>query len=48
MTRLEAVTISTGVLLLVVALAFVDWRLGLAAGGTALILSAIDVPRRRT
>ena len=47
MKRLEAATLSIGGLLLVISLAFVDWRLGLASAGAFLILSALDIPRRR-
>jgi hypothetical protein len=47
MNRLEAITISLGSLFLVAALALIDWRLGLAAAGALLIVSAIDLPRRR-
>jgi len=47
--RLEAVTIGVGAILLVVALAAVDWRLGAGFAGLVLIISSLDIsPRRRT
>ena len=48
MKRLEAAAIGIGALLLVVALAFVDWRLGVGMAGLLLVLSSVDIPRRRT
>ena len=45
MTRLEAVTRAIGLLLVVVAIAAVDWRAGVAAMGCALILTTIDYRR---
>ena len=51
MTRLETATIVgailVGAILVIIALAFIDWRLGMAAAGVLLVLSAIDLPRRR-
>ena len=46
MTRLEAVTRAVGLLLVVIAIALFDWRVGLAALGCALILTTLDDYRR--
>ena len=47
MKRLEAATLLTGGLFLIIALTFVDWRLGLFVAGTFLVMSSLDLPRRR-
>ena len=47
MTRLEAATAAIGALAIVIALASVDWRLGLGALGVALILFSIEITIRR-
>ena len=47
MKRLEAATLSIGGLLLIVSLAFVDWRLGVFTAGAFLVFSSLDIPRRR-
>lgn len=45
MTRVEAALIVIGMLAIVVALASVDWRLGLLALGVGLIGATVDVRR---
>jgi hypothetical protein len=47
MKRLEAATLGAGSVLIVVALAFVDWRIGMATAGFLLVLASVDLPRRR-
>lgn len=47
MPRLESVAVAIGAVFMSLALAAVDWRMGLFALGLAIAASAVDLPWRR-
>lgn len=47
LNHLELIALTVGFACICLALAAVEWRLGLAAFGLGLIVSAIDRPRTR-